>query len=216
MLADFTDSKKIQKYWKDRAALQGKKTVGFANQPMDIQAKDYQTRFGFIMPHLPRNKRILDYGCGVGHYSKHFDPEDYIGVDITEALLDIAKKENPEHKYQLVDIVDNMPTIQNVSGIEMLFTTTVLQHNPDYIVENVLATMQSIMAEEVTIALYEATAKKGSSIGHMTLRTESEYERLVRKYFNIDSVTTRSHYFHAGTHSLMVFTGTNKSKNKRH
>ncbi len=40
---------------------------------------------------LPKEiKSVLDYGCGTGRLSKYF--EDYVGYDVSEHMLNIAKK----------------------------------------------------------------------------------------------------------------------------
>lgn len=58
-----------------------------------------------IKQYLIPGERILDLGCGNGRLLKVLDPKriDYIGVDVAEKLIEIAKRDYPGIKFQLVD-----------------------------------------------------------------------------------------------------------------
>jgi len=53
--------------------------------------------------YLKSGDKVLDLGCGNGRWFKLFKTYnlDYIGVDSSAKLIDIAKKNNPEAKFQL-------------------------------------------------------------------------------------------------------------------
>jgi 2-polyprenyl-3-methyl-5-hydroxy-6-metoxy-1,4-benzoquinol methylase len=64
---------------------------------------------GFLSPWLRRRRlkmatpfvkgRVLDYGCGVGVLADLCAPGDYLGVDIDEESLLLARKYHPRHRF---------------------------------------------------------------------------------------------------------------------
>jgi len=202
---------KVIEYWKNRASLQGKQTVGFGNEPLQQQDEQYKIRFDFIIPRIDTTLITLDYGCGVGRYSKFFDINKYLGVDVTKDLLDIAIMENIGYKYILLTKPD-LSEIDNIN-IEQFLFCTVLQHNSNDGVETILKTLQKkINKNTINITLYENTANIVNVIGgHVNFRTVDEYNKLVEKYFNISSFQYFKHIIHNEEHSLMIFKCNKKS-----
>ena len=75
---------------------------------------------GFLSPFL-RQKRIhaispylygevLDVGCGSGEFARFVKEDKYLGFDIDEELLFLAKNKFPNHKFtsQLLPKVQNL------------------------------------------------------------------------------------------------------------
>lgn len=63
--------------------------------------------FELLLPYLKNRQHILDLGCGNGRLFKFLQKHkkiNYLGVDNNEDLLKIAKKENPEAKFQKGDL----------------------------------------------------------------------------------------------------------------
>ena len=54
------------------------------------------------------NRKILDLGCGMGHYSKYIQSKGYkvVGIDFAKNMLEIAKMNTPDIKYIEADICD--------------------------------------------------------------------------------------------------------------
>jgi tRNA (uracil-5-)-methyltransferase TRM9 len=81
----------------------------------DSIAKDFSDtrRFAWpelsvFIPYLPNSFKVLDLGCGNGRLlsvlkdsAKDFD---YLGVDFSEQLINQAKKQWPDYKFQLSDM----------------------------------------------------------------------------------------------------------------
>ena len=63
-----------------------------------------ETRFLFDN-YLREKDRILDLGCGTGRYAELFKNKnmEYIGADIAEEQIKIARKKHPEAKFQTID-----------------------------------------------------------------------------------------------------------------
>lgn len=60
---------------------------------------------------LPERPRILDFGCGVGHYAdlldRAFPRFEYVGCDYSEAMIAEARSRRPDHTYLVNDLFDN-------------------------------------------------------------------------------------------------------------
>ena len=72
--------------------------------------------------------RILDLGCGMGHYSNYMYNKgfDVVGIDISENMINIAKRNNPNIEFIVSDICD-LDVIKNYKfgGVILAY---VLQH----------------------------------------------------------------------------------------
>jgi len=57
---------------------------------------------------LMTGERVLDLGCGNGRWFKLFQEYgvDYIGVDSSEKLIEIAKREHPKARFQVADALN--------------------------------------------------------------------------------------------------------------
>lgn len=189
----------VKKYWDNRSSQQGKNTVGFGNKPLTEQDKNYQIRYSFILPYLDTTLKTIDFGCGVGRYSGFFEPDKYLGVDITKNLLDIAVHENSKHDYNLL-------SEPNLTGInydyEQFFVATVLQHNDDDGVRDILRTINSDFLKR--IVLYENTSDIPNREGrHIKFRSVKEYIEFMKEFFNVKTFDFDEHVIHGEKHSVI-------------
>lgn len=74
-------------------------------------------------------KNILEYGCGIGRnirFFKEYFPEANVdGCDISDKSLEIAQKENPEVKFNLIS--DNFVN-ENAGKYDLIFVSCVFHH----------------------------------------------------------------------------------------
>jgi len=77
---------------------------------------------------IPGDK-ILDLGCGNGRFFELLKDKDinYIGVDFSEKLIEIAKKKYPKVKFQVTDAL-NLPFPNNY--FDRIYSIAVLHHIP--------------------------------------------------------------------------------------
>lgn len=55
-------------------------------------------RLNAVRPHL--RGRVLDFGCGVGALSSECRPDSYLGVDIDDDSLELARRRSPAYRFQ--------------------------------------------------------------------------------------------------------------------
>jgi len=74
-------------------------------------------------------ERVLDLGCGNGRLFKVLKDKkiDYIGVDFSKKLIEIAKKKYPGTKFQVANAL-NLPFPNNF--FDKIYNISVLQHIP--------------------------------------------------------------------------------------
>lgn len=173
-------------YWNRRAKEQGHKAVGYFGLTDSENDKQYQERFDLITPHLPTEKTVLDYGCGVGMYAQFFHPDRYIGVDISEEMVKMARERNPLHTFLVLP--DELPET------DVVFTATVLQHNDDEAVKKIVAKFKA-----PTLIIYENTANYPDK-DYMHFRTVEDYERLFGR-----KCSARYSHTLIEEHTLMIY-----------
>ncbi|MFQ6049433.1 MAG: class I SAM-dependent methyltransferase [Candidatus Paceibacterales bacterium] len=79
----------------------------------------------YLMP----GERVLDLGCGNGRWVKLFQQKkvDYIGIDSSEKLIEIAKTSYPQAKFQVAEAL-NLPFPNNF--FDKIYSIAVLHHIP--------------------------------------------------------------------------------------
>lgn len=71
--------------------------------------------------------KILDYGCGNGRLCRLFNPENYLGVDPSVELINIAKQQHPTYNFDLIK-----PCAMPKSGnFDIIFCLATIHHFPD-------------------------------------------------------------------------------------
>ena len=102
----------------------------------DKIAKDFSSsrysiweEFSIFKDYIKDGDKILDLGCGNGRLLELFKDKDieYIGVDTSEKLIEIAKKKYPDGKFQVADAL-NLPFEDNY--FDKVFSIAVLHHIP--------------------------------------------------------------------------------------
>lgn len=78
---------------------------------------------------------VMEFGCGVGRLAPFFSKKHYLGVDISPAAIEIAKKTHHGYKFE-VDANDfNLVTISPFTYGHVAIAHTVLLHIPDDLIQ---------------------------------------------------------------------------------
>lgn len=87
--------------------------------------------FEHFKEYIPKDGTILDIGCGNGRLIKFIKPyiKSYTGIDLSEGLLEEAKKQYPEYEFKQGNILDNFQELEQYTTI---FGIAVLNHIPTH------------------------------------------------------------------------------------
>ena len=193
----------LQKYWIDRSTQQGKRTVGYAGHDSNQQDIEYNEKISFVLPWVDCELLTLDYGCGVGRWAKIF--KNYIGVDVTQNLLQIAIEENPTKNFFPLQTPSlEMFNSVDLSKVKQFFTSTVLQHCNDILCDEIIKTFAGHNPMSPTFILYETSIKAGGY--HNKGRTSYEYSNIIGKYFSLKDITFEEHLVHGQPHTISKIT----------
>ena len=190
---------KVEHYWAHRAAKHGARTVGYSNKDMGTQDARYLVKKEFVAPYIDRSLHTLDYGCGIGRWADQFD--NYVGVDITTALLELARKFSPEKTFlQLRE-----PTLFGMEGrkelrnVEQFFSATVLQHCDDELLMEIFRSFHAIRNCFVSFVFYENSQVKAA---HVNGRKPAQYLEMLGELFDVKAFGHESHKIHGEQHSI--------------
>lgn len=69
--------------------------------------------FKMVFNHIDENDSLLDYGCGMGDFTKYLKDKDkkiskYLGVDINKKLIKSAKKKYSNYDFKLIESIDDL------------------------------------------------------------------------------------------------------------
>lgn len=95
-----------------------------------------------FLKQLPEGASILDVGCGAGVKSRYLAEKGFAvqGIDFSEKMIDIAKRESPEIPFEVFDIYEIDAYPKTFDGI---FAQAVLLHIPKKDIRDVLAKLKS-------------------------------------------------------------------------
>lgn len=155
---------KYKEHWNNRCKKYGYDAVGVIGTKGGVQEEQYRKTIDFLMGKIPTDKKVLDYGCGVGKLSHLFKAALYIGVDISEEMLSIAKQKNPEYTYRLNT---------RLPKTDITFIANVLQHNPDDVVKKI-----RFKSPEMYIYELKEGGKDKEFLYHRSIK---DYEKLLGK-----------------------------------
>ncbi len=130
--------------------------------------------------------RVLDYGCGIGRFTDMFLKArcQYYGVDIVKSNIVYCSEKhirNIKSDFTLINQLN--PMLLNISNIETIFTSTVLQHITD--LTAIQKEFKRVLAPDGYMILFENTSRlPNSENGFMTFRRYEDY-RLIFDFVDL-------------------------------
>jgi len=137
---------------------------------------------------LPKNARVLDVGCGSGVKSKYlFDRGiSVLGIDFSEKLVAIAKREVPGAQFQVMDMRD----IGELSGeFDGIFAQASLLHIPKKEIGGLLSNFCTKLKPGGLLYIAVKEARQGKPDEEIKIETDYgyPYERFF-SYFTKDEL----------------------------
>ncbi len=171
------------------------------------------TREGLHWPELEKltslvknGDSVLDAGCGSGRLLKYLKNKkiEYLGVDNSQGLLEIAQKEFPEFKFKIADVLelDRLPE----KNFDHIFSIAVLHHLPgrDAQTEALRQMKEKLKPEgEIVVSVWNLWRTKyltlilRSAILKMFGRNEADFGDIIFNWNKGGKVSPR--YYHAFT-----------------
>lgn len=102
----------------------------------------YETLQGIARKYASQHGRLLDVGCGTGDMIRAVAPETALGLDISEAMVEIARKRTVDemHRFQVADIA----TYRTDERFDAVLFFDVIEHVVD--MSAALCSLQSVLA----------------------------------------------------------------------
>ena len=139
---------------------------------------------------------ILDAGCGGGTKSKYFIEKGFkiVGIDFSEEMITIARREVPEGNFFILDIQDADKLQDNFDGIVM---QAVLLHFPKKEISMILENIISKLNQGGY--LYVAVKEKKPNGPGDEIKTESDYGYSYHRFFSyFDHLEVKRYLKNAG------------------
>lgn len=149
-----------------------------------VHPRYYSKWFGerFLKPHFQlEGKKILEFGCGTGVNCTIIDPRLYLGVDIDEQRIDVARRSYPDHRFQVVGTkLEKLPT----GGYDAILLSGVLHHLSDPQIREYLGEFRRILMAGGSLIIFEPclTARSGVSNWIMQTFDEGKFIRTEEQY----------------------------------
>lgn len=130
------------------------------------------------------NKKILDFGCGIGAYSMMFSAKNYIGVDIDAKRIRYARLLNPEYKFIQIK-GETLPIADH--SIDYIIIISVLHHIPSDIVYKYLEEFKRILNPSGRLLVVEPCKMKKKKLSNriMPILDRGKYIRNEEEYYNL-------------------------------
>ena len=88
-------------------------------------------------------KSVLDFGSGTGASSQMFAPASYLGVEIDLGRVEFARKLNPKHKFEVLQVGQELPLEDG--SLDYVVIISVLHHIPAEMIPGYLKDFRRIL-----------------------------------------------------------------------
>jgi 2-polyprenyl-3-methyl-5-hydroxy-6-metoxy-1,4-benzoquinol methylase len=85
----------------------------------------------FIKEYIKENNKILDFGCGNGRLIELIKNKKvtYLGIDVCQKFIKIARKKYPQHKFELIKLNTDF-SLKHKEEFDSIFCIGVFHHFP--------------------------------------------------------------------------------------
>lgn len=146
----------------------------------------------YFLSLLPKKSTILDVGCGGGIKTRYISEKGYgvMGIDFSDKMIEIAKRENPGIEFAVVDMYDINTIEKTFDGI---FVQAALLHIPKNRVMEVLTKMKEKLNPNGLLYLaVKGIRDDGVEEG---IKTENDYGYDYQRFFSYFSLDELKNYF---------------------
>jgi SAM-dependent methyltransferase len=155
-------------------------------------------------------RRVLDVGCGPGTNASRFAGADYVGIDINERYLAIARA-----KYQGRFIQADLQTddVSALGRFDTILVNSFLHHLPDDAVRRILRQLHSLLAADGRVHILELVLPERRSLATIMAKLDrgryarplAAWRELLDAHF--ESLYVEPYEFAGGLWAMVYFQG---------
>ena len=176
------------------------------------QAPFVEQKFAVIERHLRHQniRRILDVGCGPGINAARFPGADYVGIDINERYIALARA---KYRGRFVQADLRTADLSSLGTFDAILVNSLLHHVPDDAVRRILRQLHHLLESDGTVHMLELLwPERGSLVGIMAALDRGRYARRIaawRELFeeHFEPLSLEPHTFKVGLWALLYFRG---------
>lgn len=158
-------------------------------------------------------RRVLDVGCGPGTNAPRFADAEYVGVDINDRYLQIARG---KHRGQFVKADLATADLTPLGTFDTILVNSFLHHLPDDAVRGILRQLQRLLDRDGRVHLLELVLPDRPSRGSLMARLDrgrfarplAAWRELFESHF--EPVIDEPYTFGAGFWSMIYYQGRNR------
>lgn len=131
---------------------------------------------------LRKGDSVLDVGCGPGITAKYFIKHglDVLGIDFSEKMIEIAKKEAPQGKFLIMDLGG----VGNMGGVfDGIYLQNVLIHIPKKEIEHVLKNVAALLKKSGY--MYICVKEKPEGSPEEYIKIDNDYGYTIKRFFSL-------------------------------
>ena len=158
--------------------------------------------------------RVLDVGCGPGTNAGRFEGADYVGIDINERYLAIARTKHPG-RFVEADLMT--ADVSALGTFDTILVNSFLHHLPDASVERILAQLAGLLDRDGKVHILELVLPERKSPAWVMAKLDrGKYPRSLaawRQLFmaHFDPVLVEPYGFGGPLWSMIYFQGRGKT-----
>jgi SAM-dependent methyltransferase len=155
-------------------------------------------------------RRVLDVGCGPGTNAHRFAGADYVGVDINEDYLAIARRKHNGHFIQAdLETAD----LSALGRFDTILVNSFLHHLPDEAVGRTLGQIRNLLEPSGTVHLLELVMPERRSLATLMAKLDrGRYARPLMAWRSLfqasfDPVAIEPYEYCGGLWAMVYFQG---------
>jgi SAM-dependent methyltransferase len=176
------------------------------------QAPFVERKFAPVERQIRRRqiRRILDVGCGPGTNAPRFAGADYVGVDINERYLAIARRKYPGRFVQADLERDDLSAL---GMFDTILVNSFLHHLPDAAVARLLRQLHTLLEADGRVHILELVLPERRSLARLMAKLDrGRYPRPLNAWRDLfgahfESLWVEPYEFAGGLWSMVYFQG---------
>ena len=114
-------------------------------------------------------RRVLDVGCGTGTNAARFDGIDYVGIDINDRYLQIARARF-RGRFMTADLTT--ADFSSLGTFDTILVNSFLHHVPDADVERILAQLARLLSRQGSVHILELVLPERKTLAWLMARLD--------------------------------------------